>query len=101
MDEEIARGNRARQLLDDPLMVEAIQAMKDQLALLRRDVSVRDRDMHTRLILTEQLLDRFLAYFQGVMQSGDMARQELKLRESAVRDFGNAMRYGIRNMGVY
>lgn len=99
-DDEARRGERARLLMQDPIFKEACQALDDQLTQLRSIVPIQDVDMHTRLILMEQLKTQFVSYFTGVMQSGEMARQELKLRESAIRQYGNALRRGIRNIGV-
>jgi|SRR6185312_9550681 len=78
-EQEIHRANSARQLLNDPLFVEARQFVEDQLAHIRRTVPVRETEMHTRVILMGQLADKFFAYFEQIAQTGQMA--ELRLAE--------------------
>jgi hypothetical protein len=92
-DEEVRRAGEARQVLDAPIFQQARKNLEDQMAQLRRNVPIRETEMHTRLILMEQLADRFFGYFEQLAQTGRMAEihmAEERERQSMI-DRGLAM----------
>lgn len=97
---EIRRAGDARQILDAPIFVEAKKHIEEQLAQVRRSVPIRDTEMHTRLILMEQLWGNLLGYFEQLAQTGKFAEAALveKERQRGIIERGVAMfRTGGRN----
>ena len=80
LEEEIRRAGEARQVLDAPMFVAARKDIEAQLAQLRRTVPIRETEMHTRLILMEQLWSNLLGYFEQIAQTGKMAELQIEER---------------------
>lgn len=80
-EEEISRAGEARQLLDSVLFQGAKKHIEEQMAYSRRMAPIRDAEMHTRLILMEQLWGNLLGYFEQLAQTGQMAQLKLKDEE--------------------
>jgi hypothetical protein len=97
-EDEIARSGAAERLLKDPLFVEACNALDSELRMLRERVPLRDTEMHSRLILAEQMHAKVLDYLRGVMESGHAARLMLANREGLMQRMKQAMEHGIRNV---
>jgi hypothetical protein len=93
---ELERAEEAKRLLAAPIFAEACNRIDAELRVLREGVPISDSDMHTRLILMEQLWGKLLDHLRAVMESGDYARAQLKLRESFTERAVNAIRQGIR-----
>lgn len=72
---------------------DAIKNVEEHLALVRRTVPLRDTDMHTRLILMEQLWANLKGYFEQIAQTGVMAEIQLRAEEErrSLLDRGIAM----------
>lgn len=100
-EEERARGAQAERILNEPLFIEARRSIESQLARVRHDIPTRDTDMMVRAVLMEQLWNQLVQYFEYAVQSGELSNERLKLRDTTVERIGNAIRYGIRNMGVF
>lgn len=77
-EEEIRRAREAEGLLNAPLFLEARRGLDMQLAALRREVPIHATEMHSRLILMEQLSQRFFSFFEQTVQTGKMARIKLQ-----------------------
>lgn len=71
--DEIKRGAEARMILDHELVREAFASFREQLAQQRQRVGIKDTEMHTRLILTEQCANAFESWFRQVIDTGKMA----------------------------
>jgi hypothetical protein len=80
-EEEIIRAGEARQILDSRIMLEARKNLEEQLSHLRRAVPIKDADMHTRLILLEQMYGHLMGWFEQIAQTGKMAEIQLRERE--------------------
>lgn len=78
-DQELARAGEARQMLNSSLFQEARASLESQLAQVRRSVPISATEMHTRLILMEQLKEQFFGFFEQLAQTGRMV--ELQLEE--------------------
>src|SRR5690348_17111063 len=96
VEQELARAREAEQLLATPIFKEACNRIDAELRMMRECVPLRDTDMHTRLILTEQLWGKLLDHLRAVMVSGDFAREQLKLRESFAERMKQAFHNGLR-----
>ncbi len=80
-EEELRRAGEARQILNSALFIEARKNVEEQLASLRRSVPIRETEMHTRLIIMEQLKESFFGFFEQLAQTGRMAELHLQEKE--------------------
>lgn len=100
LEEEMRRAGSARQVIDSEIFQEARKYLESQLANLRRGVPLRDTDMHTRLILMEQLSNQFFEFFDQLAQTGRMAElhlEEVRRQQSLVERGLSIFRTGGRN----
>lgn len=89
-EEELIRAGEAKQVLDSTLFIEATRRITESLAEQRRRVPVRDTDMHTRLIITEQLWGNIEDWLKQTAETGKFATFQIQQREAAKRGlFGN------------
>jgi len=95
-EQEIARGEQARQIFETPVFKDACNRIDAELRALRESVPMSDADMHTRLILAEQMFGKLLDHLKMLMIGADYARQQLKLRESFSERMVQAVKQGIR-----
>jgi predicted component of type VI protein secretion system len=77
-EQEIRRSADARFILNHDLYKEAWNATADALTQQRRKVALKDTDMHTRLIMAEQVLDSVRRHIEDAMNTGRMAEIQLK-----------------------
>lgn len=78
---EMIRAGQAQELLDSPLFKEAQAMIESSLADQRRRAPIRDSDMHTRLILTEQLYGNLIDYFKQIADTGKLAQFEIERKK--------------------
>lgn len=93
-EQELHRAGEARQMLNSTLWQEARADLESKLAQLRRTVPISSTEMHTRLILMEQVKEQFFGYFEQMAQTGRMAeiqmeqdRQQRSLIEKGIAMF--------------
>lgn len=80
-EEELRRAGEAKQILNSALFLEARKNLEEQLASLRRSVPIRETEMHTRLIIMEQIKENFFGFFDQLAQTGRMAELHLQEKE--------------------
>lgn len=77
-DEEINRGHKAKQLLDEPLIKEAFDKLealyKEEIFLTKVD---EDKE-RTNIYLCYNTLTTVKAHLQEIMQTGELAEQSKK-----------------------
>ena len=95
-EQEISRAGAAERVLATPVFKEACNRIDAELRMMRESVPMKDTDMHTRLIIAEQLWGTLLDHLKAVMVSGDYAREQLKLRESFAERMATAIKHGVR-----
>jgi hypothetical protein len=83
MTDPIVRANDAKHILNSTLWQEVKTDIEGKLQYLRRSVPITSTDMHTRIILMEQLWGFMLDYFEKIAQTGKI--EALKLEEEARR----------------
>jgi len=81
-EEERIRGGEAARLLDSPLFKECCAHIEETMAEQRRAVPLRETEMHTRLIMMEQLYGNFLDFFQQIAQTGRIADLQIQQKRS-------------------
>lgn len=82
-EQELREAREAQSVLDSPIFQKACRGIEDGLAAQRRAVPMRDTDMHSRLIMAEQLWGSVMDFLRQTVQTGDLAQLELRRRESA------------------
>ena len=82
---EVDRAHRARQILDDALFKEAVQAVKDDTLRMFSDSSLNDD--HARLLARLRLdcLDKVVGQLLTHVRTGELAEKQLPLIERAVK----------------
>lgn len=96
--EELRKARDAEQVVNAPIFQEARKHLESQLAQLRRDVPIHQTEMHTRLILMEQLSVRFFGYFDQLVQTGKFAQVKLSEEERRRNIFQEGMA-AVRRIG--
>ncbi len=97
-EQEARRGDEAKLLIENPLFVEACNQLDAELRLLRERVPMRDTEMHTRLVLAEQVQAKVLDYLKAVVMSGEAAKLTLRERQSFTDRVTYAREHGIRSV---
>jgi len=83
-EDEAIRGREAQQFLDSSLFVQVKEHIEGQLAAQRRKAGIKDTDLHTRLIITEQVWGSFQNFFTRLAQSGKIADIEIEERKRGI-----------------
>lgn len=83
LNSEVARAGEARQILDSALFQAARQHIEGKLKVARQMAPIKDTDLHTRLILLEQMWGELTDFFEQIAQTGQMA--ELQIRQETER----------------
>lgn len=74
------RGQAAHELMQNSLLRESINSVEATLLKQMHQVKLDDVDGHTRLILALQVSHAVNRHLWAVMQDGELANQELRLR---------------------
>lgn len=77
---EIARGERAQQLLTDPLLVESFEAVEQELMQRWQNSPVNDAVGREKLYLTLMCLRTAHRHLNTVLETGVMAKATLAQR---------------------
>lgn len=77
---EILRGERARQLLDEPLIVEAFALIEQEYIKAWQDSPARDVEGREKLFLSLKNIQKVRGHLLQVMDSGKMAKASLAQR---------------------
>lgn len=86
-EEELQRAREAQAFMDAPLFKLARDDLYNKLQSLRRSAQPTQTDLHTRLILMEQLADQFFGYFEQIAQTGQLASDFMEQAEKRNRGF--------------
>ena len=79
MDKQIREGNRAAQLLEDPLLK---QAFKDLLETYKQEIfntNFADDNRRRSLWMAYNMVDKIRGHLQTIMESGKLASKDLEL----------------------
>lgn len=79
-EHEIARGERARQLLEETLIVEAFALIEREYQQAWQDSPARDVEAREKLYLSLKNLAKVKAHLTHVMESGTLAKATLAQR---------------------
>lgn len=78
LEEEMQRGVRAKQILNDPLYIEVMDSLKADIVSRIEQADFRDDQSQARLVLTLQLMKAFRRKFEAVLETGQMAETQLE-----------------------
>lgn len=81
MKPEIARGEDAKRILDDPLYRESWDSVEKGLVESLRHVPLTDASLEREIVRSIQLLYRVRAYIEQVMQTGKLVALEEQQQE--------------------
>ena len=76
-DAEMARGQRAQAILDDPIMREAFATLERQCLAEWREAPARDLEGRERLWLMLKLVERLQRHFESLVADGKLAGERL------------------------
>jgi len=76
-EEEIRRAERARAILGDPLVTEALAALESAATEAWRSTGAHDVDTRERAWLMLRLAERFRAHFESLVENGRLAKSRL------------------------
>lgn len=81
MEQDLERARHAQALLDNPLLTEILDGMKD--GYVRTWLSSRSEDIETRerLYLQAQLVDEFAKELRIIVENGAITKAILKRRQ--------------------
>lgn len=77
LEAENIRGAEVKQLLENKYLKEAFGAAEQSILSQMDEVSLRDTDMHTRLIIARKTINSVKRYLQQVIETGQMADIQL------------------------
>ena len=78
LDKQIQQGQRAKQLLDDPLLKEAFEYLAEQYKAEIFNTSYNDHDQRQVLWMAYNMLDKIKGHLVSVMETGKLASSELE-----------------------
>jgi hypothetical protein len=90
-EEELQRAREAQSLMDHALFQQAREDLYGKLQSLRRVASPTQTDLHTKLILMEQLADQFFGFFEQIGQTGLFAKDFMDQTEKRNRGFAERL----------
>lgn len=79
--DEIKRGAEAKMILDHPLIREVLDGFRRGLEAQRAKCPIKDGELHTKLIMLEQVFNAFEHGFKTTMETGKLA--EIKLQQDS------------------
>ena len=77
-DQLIQRGERARQLLDEPLIAESLKRLETDIFEAWARAGIRDKEGQHELHLMVQTARKFRALLEQVMVTGQIEAQSIK-----------------------
>ncbi|RKP56369.1 hypothetical protein [Pararobbsia silviterrae] len=87
LDEDIARGGEAAQVLDSAVFQAARKHVLEGIEAQMRAVPLSDQVMHTRLITALQCWDALEKYIEQIKQTGEIAQFQVAQEEERKKRF--------------
>jgi len=77
-EKQIQQGQKAKQLLNDPLLKEAFEYLTEQYKTEIFNTSYNDHDQRQVLWMAYNMLDKIKGHLVSVMETGKLASSELE-----------------------
>lgn len=84
IEEKIARGFRAKEILEDEIYLETFELVKKELLTTWENSPVRDAEGREKLYMMLGLLNKLQSVLQTTMDTGKISAAELKHQQSLV-----------------
>jgi len=75
-DQEISRGNKAKQILEEPLFIEAVQKVRTELMNEWLNSDDKNSEQRENIFRMRRMLEVVLMQLQTVMETGKLAKQK-------------------------
>ena len=79
-EEELVRAGKARDIMSEPLVKEAINTMREAFITGIRQSAFVDEKLREKLCHRLALLEDFVGQFQTVMETGKLAEETIRRR---------------------
>lgn len=76
-EKEIQRGHRAKQILEDPIFVEALQKVSQELDQEWINSPIRDTEGREKIYMMKKMLNVLLVQLRSVMETGKLASKQI------------------------
>ena len=76
-EKEIQRGHRAKAILEDPIFVEALQKVSQELDLEWINSPIRDTEGREKIYMMKRMLNVLHVQLQSVMETGKLASKQI------------------------
>ena len=85
-EEESIRADRAKELLENPLVIEAFETIEFEITKALMDSPARDTEGREKLYLMNQLLKRVKKHFESTVNTGYLAKRTIadRLKKQAI-----------------
>lgn len=90
-DETIRRGERARQILEDDLVVDAFAAMRAHLHDRFSGSESNDIEVRERIWLMLQLVGKLESFFEAALANGKFEADRIVQEDAAKRGYWNGV----------
>lgn len=75
-DQEISRGSKAKQILEEPLFIEAVQKVRTELMNEWLNSDDKNSEQRENIFRMRRMLEVVLMQLQTVMETGKLAKQK-------------------------
>ncbi len=76
-EKEIQRGHRAKAILEDPIFVEALQKVSQELDHEWINSPIRDTEGREKIYMMKRMLNVLHVQLQSVMETGKLASKQI------------------------
>tara|TARA_B110000263_G_C15292080_1_gene503857 strand:+ start:1595 stop:1840 length:246 start_codon:yes stop_codon:yes gene_type:complete len=76
-EKEIQRGQQAKRILEDPIYVEAIQKVSQELDQEWINSPIRDTEGRERIYMMKKMLNVLLVQIKSVLETGKLASKQI------------------------
>ena len=76
-EKEIQRGHRAKAILEDPIFVEALQKVSQELDHEWINSPIRDTEGREKIYMMKKMLNVLHVQLQSVMETGKLASKQI------------------------
>ena len=85
-EEEAIRADRAKEILENPLVIEAFETIEREITQALMDSPARDTEGREKLYLMNQLLKRVKKHFESTVNTGYLAKRTIadRLKKQAI-----------------
>ena len=88
-EKEIQRGQQAKRILEDPIYVEALQKVSQELDQEWINSPIRDTEGRERIYMMKKMLNFLHVQIQSVMETGKLASAQLNQIKKNNWDLGS------------